>query len=143
MKKRLPWFSLLLMLLSYTTWGWILSETKAPLSVWVVSVMGVLLLMAALATPQNPMAKNMNLLINSDVKSFLVSVAAGLLLFLMLAWFRLFLDALLIITAAILVRIDFQTAAFNPRVAFTLSLIFSLTGLGMGKVAYMMAGRYL
>ncbi|MBW4554860.1 MAG: hypothetical protein KME59_02780 [Trichormus sp. ATA11-4-KO1] len=135
--KRLPWISLVLVLLSYSTLGWFLSETQAPVLVWIVLMLGILLLVGSLTTPWSAMANYYTLLFRSNLKSFAVAVVGAFLFFLMLAWFRLFLDTLLIVSAAILARIDFQTAGFTQGQAFLFTFIFSLVGLALGKVLHM------
>jgi hypothetical protein len=54
----------------------------------------------------------------------------------MIAQFRVFLDTLLIIAAAILAKIDFQTAGFSEGQAFWFLSIFSLTGLALGALIH-------
>jgi len=64
------------------------------------------------------------------------------LFFLMVAWFRLFLDTLLIIAAAVLARIDFQTAGFKEGQAFLLTSLFSLVGMAGGATIHMSLSQY-
>ncbi|MBH8555632.1 hypothetical protein I8751_25460 [Nostocaceae cyanobacterium CENA357] len=132
--KRLPWISLALVLLSYSTLGWVLSEAQAPLFVWLVVVLAVLLLVGSLTAPLSLVTQYSVLLFRSNIRSFAVAVFAAFLFFLMLAWFRVFLDTLLIISAAILARIDFQGAKFSEGQAFLITSITSLTGVGLGAV---------
>ncbi|MEA5582422.1 hypothetical protein VB620_13865 [Nodularia harveyana UHCC-0300] len=134
--KRLPWIALVLVLLSYSTLGWALSETQAPVYVWITFILFVLLLVASLTVPWSTISKYSLLLVNSKIKSLAVATFSGFLLFLMLAWFQLFLDTLLIVSAGILARIDFQTAGFKQIQAFLMTLIFSFAGLALGKVLY-------
>jgi hypothetical protein len=58
------------------------------------------------------------------------------LFFMMLAWFRVFLDTLLIISSAILARIDFQSAGFKEGQAFMVTSIFSIAGVGLGGIIH-------
>ena len=41
--KRVPWVSLALVMLSYSSLGWVISETRAPLFVWLATVVAILL----------------------------------------------------------------------------------------------------
>lgn len=111
--KRVPWVSLALVLLSYSALGWVISETRAPKFVWVVTVVAILLLIVTLTTPGSKMTYYYNILFQSNIRSFCVAILAAFLFFIMLAWFRVFLDTLLIISATILVRIDFQIAGLR------------------------------
>jgi hypothetical protein len=130
--QRVPWVSLTLLILSYSTLGWVISETKAHWSVWLVTVVGILLLMLSLTTPWASIRKLSSILFKSNTSSFIFTVFAAFLFFLMLAWFRLFLDTLLIVSAAILARIDFQAAGFKEGQTFWITAIFSLAGLALG-----------
>ncbi|MBW4684030.1 MAG: hypothetical protein KME40_02780 [Komarekiella atlantica HA4396-MV6] len=134
--KRVPWVSLALVLLSYSTLGWVISETRPPLFVWLVVVVVILLLLITLTTPWSKMARYYTILFKSNTRSFGVAVLAAFLFFVMLAWFRVFLDTLLILSATILVKIDFQTAGFREGLAFVITSIFSLTGLALGALVY-------
>ncbi len=130
--KRLPWISLALVLLSYSTLGWVLSEAQTSLSVWLVVMLAVLLLLGSLTAPLSLVTKYSTILFRSNIRSFAVAVFGAFLFFLMLAWFRVFLDTLLIISAAILARIDFQGAKFSEGQTFLMTSITSLTGVALG-----------
>ena len=134
--KRVPWVSLALVLLSYSTLGWVISETHAPLFVWVLTVVAILLLIVTLTTPWPKMTYYFSILLKSNIRSFGVAVLAAFLFFLMIAWFRVFLDTLLIISATILVRIDFQRAGLREGLAFFTASIFSFAGLALGALIY-------
>jgi hypothetical protein len=134
--KRVPWVSLALVLLSYSTLGWVISETRVPLFVWVATVVAILLLIVTLTAPWPKMTYYFSVLLQSNTRSFGVAVLAAFLFFIMIAWFRVFLDTLLIISATILVRIDFQRAGLKERLAFCTTSIFSLGGLALGALIY-------
>ncbi len=139
--KRVPWVPLALVLLSYSTLGWAISETKSPWWVWLLLVSGVLLLIGSLTIPWSKMTEFSLILFRSNTRTFIVAVAAAFLFFLMLAWFRVFLDTLLIISATILAKIDFQTDDFQQEQAFWITFIVSLIGLGLGAAMQMVLFR--
>ncbi|MCF2151147.1 hypothetical protein IQ276_032925 [Desmonostoc muscorum LEGE 12446] len=134
--KRVPWVSLALVLLSYSTLGWVISETHPPMFVWSVIVIAILLLILTLTTPWPKVTYYYTIVFESNVRAFGVAVLAAFLFFIMLAWFRIFLDTLLIISATILVRIDFQVAGLKKKLAFWSASIVSLTGLILGALIY-------
>ncbi|MEH2313263.1 hypothetical protein [Nostoc sp.] len=134
--KRVPWVSLALVLLSYSTLGWVISETHAPLFVWLVTVVAILLLIVTLTAPWSKMTYYYSILLKSNTRSFAVAVLAAFLFFIMIAWFWIFLDTLLIISATILVKIDFQKAGLREGLAFSAASIFSLGGLALGALTY-------
>ncbi|WP_375501281.1 hypothetical protein [uncultured Nostoc sp.] len=134
--QTVPWVSLALLLLSYSTLGWVIAETLAPVSVWVATVVAILLLIVTLTIPWTKMTYYFSILLKSNTRSFAVAVLAAFLFFIMIAWFRVFLDTLLIVSATILVKIDFQTAGLREGLAFWTASTFSLIGLALGALIY-------
>ncbi|MEA5618612.1 hypothetical protein VB711_12305 [Cronbergia sp. UHCC 0137] len=134
--RKIPWFSLMLVMLSYTTLGWVISETKPQWFVWLVVVVVILLVLLILTTPWSKLARYYSSFLKSNTRSFGVTILAAFLFFVMIAWFRVFLDALLILSASILVKIDFQKADLTESLAFWFASIFSLAGLGVGAVIH-------
>jgi hypothetical protein len=133
--KRLPWLSLILLLLIYTTFGWVLSRSKAQPILWLVVAIAIVLFIANLTIPLSKMADYSVSLFRSNIKSFGVAVLGAFLFFLILARFRLFLDTLVIIAATMLVKIDFQAAGFSQGLAFWITTAFSFAGLALGVLA--------
>jgi hypothetical protein len=134
--QRVPWVSLALVLLSYSTLGWVIAETLAPVSVWVATVVAILLLIVTLTIPWMKMRYYFSILLKSNTRSFAVAVLGAFLFFVMIAWFRVFLDTLLIVSATILVKIDFQTAGLREGLAFWTTSSFSLIGLALGALIH-------
>ncbi|KAF3889872.1 MULTISPECIES: hypothetical protein [Nostocales] len=133
--RRLPWVSLSLLLLTYATYGWLISKANPPLLVWLLAITAAILLVGGLTSPFSKVADYTFFLFKSNLRSFTTTVLAALLFFAMLAWFRVFLDTLVIIAASILARIDFQTSAFNQGQTFWILSTLSLIGLGLGAIA--------
>ncbi|MEO1432784.1 MAG: hypothetical protein AAFV71_27705 [Cyanobacteria bacterium J06633_8] len=130
--QQLPWVSLTLVLVTYSVFGWILSQENLPIFTWLTIVISVLLLVAAITTPWSKAVKYVRFLFNTKLKSFLLAVLGAFLFFLIFAEFRIFLDIMLIISATILVRLDFQVAGISDNQAFLLSSLFSIVGLMSG-----------
>ncbi|MBW4592194.1 MAG: hypothetical protein KME46_04520 [Brasilonema angustatum HA4187-MV1] len=134
--KRPPLLSLALLLLTYTSTGWIISKIYTPWYIWLLAVIAILLLTGGLTVSGTRVANFSLFLFKSNVRSFGLSVLAAFLFFLMIVRFRLFLETLLIVAATGLVRIDFQTAGFNQGQTFCLLSIFCLTGLALGALIH-------
>lgn len=133
--KRLPWLSLALVLLTYAILGWVISKASLPPFGWVIVAIAILLLLFGLTTPWRRIANYSTNFLKSNTRSFGAAVLAAFLFFLMIAWFRLFLDSLLIIAATILARIDFQRTGFNEGQTFCILSILSLVAVALGAVA--------
>lgn len=141
--KRLPWLSLLLLLFTYTTLGWVLYNANIQPHVWVLVVLAILVFVGGLTIPWSKIADYSISFFASNVRSFGVAVLGAFLFFLILAWFRQFLDILVITAAVILVKIDFQAAGFKEGLTFWITNIFSLTGLGLGALAAKVVSDYI
>ena len=141
--KTLPWISLVLVSLSYSTLGWVLSDNNAPLYLWILLILAILVLVASLTVSVSVISKYSSLLVSSNLRSFTVATLGAFLFFLMLAWFGIFLDMLLIICAGILARIDCQTAGITQLQAFLIILLFSLGGLGCGHLLHFVSSLYV
>ncbi|OBQ41354.1 MAG: hypothetical protein AN485_02520 [Anabaena sp. MDT14b] len=132
--KKIPWFSLTLILLSYSTLGWIILEEKAPWYVRLITAVTILLSLILLTNPWLKLDDYSHIFFKSNARTFLVAILAAFLFFLMIAWFRVFLDTLLVMCATILAKIDFQTVGLKPALAFGCISFCSLLGLGMGAL---------
>lgn len=138
--RRLPWVSLSLLLLTYATYGWWIAKANLHVLVWPVAFMAAFLLAAALTTPMTKIANYSFFIFKSNIRSFSVTVLGAFLFFLMIAWFRVFLDTLVIIAASILARIDFQTAGFSEEQTFWVLSFVCWIGLGFGFLVYRLTG---
>ncbi len=134
--QRIPWLALILELLAYSTLGWFISQIKAPIWIWFVVVVGILLFILSLTIPWLRIAEYFGILFKSQTSSLALVICAALLFFMIVAWFHVFLDTLLVVAATILVRIDFQAAGLKESLAFYLTSIFSITGLAAGFLIY-------
>ena len=130
--KQLPFRSLTLVFLTYSVFGWILSQENLPNFAWLLIVISILILVAGITTPWSKTVKYVRVLFNTKLKSFGFAVLGAFLFFLVFAEFRIFLDIMLIISATILVRLDFQLAGMKETQAFFFTSMFSITGLMLG-----------
>ncbi|MEJ1931703.1 hypothetical protein WDZ92_15765 [Nostoc sp. NIES-2111] len=136
--KRLPWLALLLLMLSYSSLGWVLSDMQAPWLAWLTLALTTIFLIGTITAPYSDIAIYSNVLLASSIRSFFVAVAGAFFFFLMIAWFRVFLDTLLIVCAALLSRIDLQSGGFTEWQAFLATLLFSIAGVGLGAFINML-----
>lgn len=133
--KKFPWVSLTLLLVTYSTLGWLLTEFHDPMIVWVIVVVGILLLAAELSSSWSKIRDGLASLFKSDNRAFLFGVAGAFLSVVIITWFHIFAHALVVISAATLVKLDAQTARLSQRQTFWLLAIVSLVGLGLGRLA--------
>ncbi|WP_088239484.1 hypothetical protein [Calothrix rhizosoleniae] len=141
--KRLPWISLTLLLLTYTHLGWVTYQAGYSLVTWLLLVLAILLLTGSFTTPWSKISNFFRFLLQSNLRYFGFTLLGALLLFFILAKFRLFLDILVMIAATMLARLDFQGAGLNEKLAFGIIFIFSLIGLGLGVIMHLLVLKYM
>lgn len=134
--KKFPWVSLALLLVTYSTLGWLLSAFKDPWFVWAIVVIGVFLIAASLSSPWSNIRNGFARLFKSDTRAFLFTVVAAFLTVLITTWFHIFAHALVVISACTLFRLDAQTAKLSEAQIFWISTIVSLAGLSLGAVVH-------
>ncbi|MFM5943816.1 MAG: hypothetical protein ACKPE1_18605 [Dolichospermum sp.] len=105
---------------------------KTPWYIWVITLVIILLSLVCFTNPALKLNDYTSILFKSSARAFGVAILAAFLFFLMVAWFRVFLDILLILCATILARIDFQTLALKPALAFGCISFFAVIGLALG-----------
>ncbi len=132
--KKLPWVSLTLLLITYSTLGWVLAAFDYPWLVWVMIVVVILLLAAFLSSPGTKFRDNSRLF-KLDTRTFFLVVATAFLSVIIIWRLHIFVHALVTISAAILVRLEAQEARLSDRQTFWILAIISLAGLGLGAAA--------
>jgi len=135
--KKLPWVSLLILLVTYTIFGWLLTAIhNDPWVIWLAAAATVLLIAAAL-TSALPVVKDLvGFTLKSDLRAFTVVTVAAFLTVFIVTWFSEFTHALILMSAESLARLELQTSRFTQWQAFWILSIVSLAGLGLGWVAH-------
>jgi hypothetical protein len=129
---RLPWLSLMLLLLAYTTFGKFVFTNERTLLIVIVTALvglGVAIIM------MNPLKGVRRMLIrwfDSDTVAFTVLVGLAAFASILLNWFQIFLPVIMILAAESLARIDIQTAEFTPLQACGILTAIAWLGLGLG-----------
>jgi hypothetical protein len=114
----------------------VISSANVTLIGWIGVAIATLILVGILTIPGIKFAQYSNYLFKSNARAFAIAIFAAFSLFLMIAWFRLFLDTLVVMAATILVRIDFQTAGLRQIYAFSTLSFISLLGLAIGVLIH-------
>ncbi|MBV8882914.1 MAG: hypothetical protein JO235_02785 [Chroococcidiopsidaceae cyanobacterium CP_BM_RX_35] len=135
--KKLPWVSLLLLLVVYTVLGWLLSTIPYKhWTLWLVAGAVALLISGAL-TSALPLVKDVvGFTLKSDTRAFIIVTIAAFVTVLIVTWINAFAHALILMSAESLARLELQTARFNQWQAFGILSFVSLAGLGVGGVAH-------
>lgn len=135
--KKLPWVSLLLLLISYTICGWLLFAVAYKHWVVWLAAGAMALLIAGALTSALPLVKDIvGFTLKSDSRAFFIVTIAAFLTVLVVTWFNAFAHALILMSAESLARLELQTSRFNQWQAFGILSLVSLAGLGLGGIAH-------
>ena len=134
--KLIPWVSLVLLMGTYSTLGWLLSAWLVSAfqtpwvgwAIWMIVVVAVLLLAAAVASPWSKLRDGFALLVKSDTRAFLVAVIFALLSVVIITWLHIFVHILVVVAAGTLVKLETQTAKWSYSHIFWLLTIASIIG---------------
>lgn len=133
--KKLPWSSLAILFVTYSTFGWNLSKSDAHLTVWFLAVVAIFVLSGVLTAPLNHTKTLIFRWFRTDVGAFISIITTAFFAVVVVAWLHLFATGLILLSAGSLARLDIQTSGFQKWQAFWILTVVSLTGLGFGGVA--------
>lgn len=132
---KIPWVSLVLLLLTYITLGWLLEAFDDPVAAWVIIVISIFLLSTFLASPWTQLRNDLGVLFKSDTRAFFVAVLGAFLTVLIISWFHIFAHGLVAVSSATLFRLDAQTVGWSEAQIFWMLTAASIAGLVIGAVA--------
>lgn len=130
----LPWASLTLLSLTYSILGWMISAANISELAWLLVIVAVLLLMENLTLSGCRIADYYGVYGRFSFKSVSLVFLGAFLVFILIAWVRIFINVLVMIGAAIVARLDLQAVGFGKRQSFWILSVFSLVGLALGEV---------
>lgn len=130
--KKLPKQSLLLLLLTYSTLGWILSASKSPWYIVLLAAALVLLLAETLAAPFSNIRKIVVRTLSSDINAFIIVLGLSFLAAGIVIWIDIVTRVLVLVSAGLLARLDLYRAGLGQWQAFWILTVLSLTGFALG-----------
>lgn len=125
-------FSLFLFLAAYFNLGWLLAASVVPVWTWLLVASLILLVAEALASPWAIIRKFFFRWISTDTRAFFAVTFAAMLTVIVLSWFHVFTQVMLLFVAACLIRLNLQTAAIGDSKAFVILSFLSLASMGAG-----------
>lgn len=125
-------FSVFLFLAAYFNLGWLLATSAVPVWNWLLVAVSIVLVAEALASPWAIMRKFFFRWISTDTKAFFAVTFGAMLTVIILSWFHVFTQILLLVVSACLIRLNLQTAAIGDSKAFAILSFLSLASMGAG-----------
>ncbi|MBD1936565.1 hypothetical protein [Microcoleus sp. FACHB-68] len=134
--KKLPWVSILLLVITYFNFGWLLLSLAVHWWVWLLVIVFSLSIAEALAAPFSFIRNVSRRLLGSDTTAFLSAIVSSFLGVVILAYFDVSAHALLLVAVAAFARLDLQARAVGEAKSFFILSGISLTSLGLGAAVY-------
>lgn len=129
---RLPWTSLLLLFLTYTTFGWLLYEWTSNRQVWLVSAFGVIILGGFVSYPSRSISLSFGGFFKTDTRALILIVLASVGSVILLTQLQLFVDAVVLCAAGLLVSLDLKVKGWSKSMSFLLIISWQLLGMSTG-----------
>lgn len=130
--QRAPWLSLLLLIATYTTFGWFMAALEAePYWQWLGGAV-VLIVQLALLAPIELVEFLFGGWLRTDSKAMLTIINLALISVFALRWFHWFLRVTILVAAGVLARLDLRAAGCNRWLAFAIESVLGLGGYFAG-----------
>lgn len=133
--KKLPWTSLLLLLCTYSIFGWLLTASDSSELIWLMGAAYTLLITSAMTAPWELLKGFYGNFLQSDSRAFVSVIVGAFVAVVIMHWIEVFFRILVLISASALARLDLQTESYSKWQAFGILLVVSLTGFGLGILA--------
>ncbi len=129
---KLPWISLVLLLVTYTTFGWLLADWTNNRVIWLAVAFGTTILAGCVTYPSRSVNMGFGGLFKTDVKAFILILVASIASILLVAWIQLFVDLVILAAAGLLVSLDLKTGGWSKPFSLVLIIGWQLLGISMG-----------
>jgi hypothetical protein len=133
--KKLPWTSLLLLLCTYSIFGWLITASDSSELIWLMGAAYTLLITSAMTAPWELIKGFYANFLQSDSRAFVSVILGAFVAVVIMHWIGVFVRILVLISASALARLDLQTANYSKWQAFGILFVVSLSGFGLGILA--------
>ena len=133
--KQLPWLSSLLLLLAYMGFGAFLHSRHSSDLVWWLASSYAVLEAALLTIVWKPLRNFFLLGFQSDLGYTIMALVLASLAVVIVSWIQIFIYFLVMLAAALLLRVELLIRNIGNTFAFAVILLLSLMGLGLSRIA--------
>lgn len=155
---KVPWFTLSLVVLSYSligwhaaswssllsvwlveegqSWGWLLRQDAASAIIQIAEVVILCLISLALTAPVAIITLFVSTGLRSDAKALISLLGWSIIIVLIIRWFHYFVHLLVLFCAAILGRLQLQQLGYNRWQVTSILVSCCLAGIGLGWVIF-------
>lgn len=130
--KKLPLTSLLLLFVTYTTFGWLLYGWTENRQVWLLAAVGITILGSVATYPSKSVAFGFGGFFKTDTRALILMILASILSVALLTWLQFFVDAIVLFTAGLLVSLDLKIRRWSKPLALSVIVGWQLLGMSAG-----------
>lgn len=131
--RKLPWLSSLLLLLAYMGFGAFLHSRHSSDLIWWLALGHAVFEAACLTILWKPLRNFFLLGFQSDVGYTIMALVIASLAVVVVAWIQIFIYFLVMLAAALLLRVDLLIRDTRNSFAFVIIVLLSLIGLGISR----------
>ena len=132
--KNLPWLSSLLLLLAHMGFGAFLHARHSPDFIWWLALGYAALESALLTIAWKPLRNFFLLGFQSDIGYTVLALVTASVAVVVVAWIQIFAYFLVMLAAALLLRVELLIRNAGNSLAFVTILLLSLMGLGLSRL---------
>ncbi len=132
--KKLPWLSSLLLLMAFMGFGAFLHSRHSPDFVWWLALGYAVIESALLTIIWKPLRNFFLLGFKSDLGYTVMALVIASLAVVIVSWIQIFIYFLVMLAAALLLRVELLIRDVGNSLAFVTILTLSLIGLGLSRV---------
>lgn len=157
--KTLPWLSLLIIIVTYGVFGWHIASLSAQWShalvlqshdwgfkvedsgmmllIHLLAILMIVLTSLALSAPLSLMTFVVGTSIRSEGQSIISTVIWSFIFVVILRWFNIFAHFLVLISAALLGRLELRYIGYSNTRTVCLLMLIGLVGFSVGALSYL------
>lgn len=132
--KKSSYISIALMAITHINLGLILAQSSAVWWEWAIAIAFILIVAELFASPWSVIKTVIYHWLKSDVRSFFTAMVGSLCVIVILSWFDISTDGILIILATALARIELQNGQLNSFQEFLSLSAIAMAGLMLGAI---------
>ena len=159
--KKFPWLSLIILIATYGVagwhyaewshemilegqlWHWTMEPVIAAMIIYGLAIFAIFAITSVVNTPFESLTMGLGGWLKSEAKA-MMSIFFGALAFaLIVQRFHHFLRFLVLLTAFLLFKLDFQTAGYSKTISRIVLIFFSVGGFASGVALFYSWGHYL
>jgi hypothetical protein len=133
---KVPWIALVILFLTYATFGWLLHDWTTNRQVWLLVALGSIVLGGIVTYPSRSVALGFGRFFKTDTRALILIVATSILTVALLTWLQFFVDTVVLCGAGLLVSLELKTRGWSDLMSLMLIIGWQLLGISTGLYAH-------